>query len=951
MGGGLLQLAAYGSENQYINGNPQITFFKIVYKRHTNFAMETIEVPLEGPDELSFTDSIRLKVKIPRNGDLIAHMYFRFKIPDSASDDIRKFYWTRQLGLSIIDYVNIYIGGQKIETLDGSYLDLTNQLTVSKSKQSVFADMIGDNSFMSYLASYKSGYYPGFDFVRYYDKPDEDEAIPGSSINKRCITKFYNSPAGIFERHFNIPLNFWFVRNPGLALPLIALQYHDVELDLQLKPAKDLYTILEDDKKYYYYEDEDNLYDDIVEIDGEDKDYRYSSIYTDKGPEYILELSGNVSFSRGDRIFQKIDDKIISGIVRFTKNESSSIIVLIPGELKFEINKNIYSIIPVGEIVQSITPDHFKIIIQNDTYDYCLLQPTIFSISLKIYRAILFYKIFGPNYNFASSITWNAFRSLFLADEMTFNNNQEAREAIADNENVNYTTINTMTGLRLNFLFNEHIVCNIASGIINGVQDPDPFAESISLIYIVENIILLSLNDNLGYSINNSLAQVELWLDSIGYANWGDNIENTVTELYEKARIIDDPIVISIVPNYLNLSTLPGESGSIERIKAGRERAAKRSNIIGDDNKGLKTWTPKIRTAPNPVSKQDHISNFLYGQYYDKTWDFEPLLDINYIFLDNEERRVFAEISHHYLIEQVVKVEKKGLQGESSVELETYHPVKEILFTASRDDNSERNEWLNNTTLPIKPGIGSPFDWQDHWWAHCCDVAEGIITNDLIIEQGPISFEHPIDGLIICDRFQELLFRFGPNGEAGDTALDSQDSILGFTIQERHSLYSLDVFKQIKEGTSKWIFTAAADIPRIDNDNYEIYRRNPLISARIKFNGQVREEMHRHEFYSQVQAYQYHTSNPNQPIYVYSFALNPEKYQPSGACNMSMIKTIEFDLNLKNTPISKIQNKSDKKYGNGMNVTREWLYNVDFFIIGYNILNIMGGMGGLTFAN
>ena len=766
MGGGLLQLAAYGSENQYINGNPQITFFKIVYKRHTNFAMETIEVPLEGPDELSFTNSIRLKVKIPRNGDLIAHMYFRFKIPDSASDDIRKFYWTRQLGLSIIDYVNIYIGGQKIETLDGSYLDLTNQLTVSKSKQSVFADMIGDNSFMSYLASYKSGYYPGFDFVRYYDKPDEDEAIPGSSINKRCITKFYNSPAGIFERHFNIPLNFWFVRNPGLALPLIALQYHDIEVDLQLKPAKDLYTILEDDKKYYYYEDEDNLYNDIVQIDGEDIDYRYSSIYTDKGPEYKLTLADPFSFSRGERIFQKIGNKIISAIVRFNTDNSVNLMVLIPGELKFQLNEKIYKISYHGG------DDHLTTVI------------------------------------------------------------------------------------------------------------------------------------------------------NIGAAN------------------------------YSNLSTLPGASGSIERIKAARERAANRINIIGEDYKGLKTFTPKIRKAPNPVSKQDHISNFLYGQYYDKTWDFEPILDINYIFLDNEERRVFAEISHHYLIEQVVKVEKKGLQGESSVELETYHPVKEIIFTASRDDNSERNEWLNTSTWPIKPSgsYDHPFDWQDHWWTHCCDVAEGI-TNDLIIEQGPISFEHPIDGTILCDRFQELLFRFGPNGEAGDTALDSQDSILGFTIQERHSLYSLDVFKQITEGTSKWLFTAAADIPRIDNDNYEIYRRNPLISARIKFNGQVREEIHRHEFYSQVQAYQYHTSNPNQPIYVYSFALNPEKYQPSGICNMSMIKTIEFDINLKKTPISKIQKISEKKYGNGMNVTREWLYDVEFYIIGYNILNIMGGMGGLTFAN
>ena len=66
MGGGLLQLSAYGSENDYLHGNPQITFFKTVYKRHTNFAMESIDVRLEGSDELSYENPIKLKVKIPR---------------------------------------------------------------------------------------------------------------------------------------------------------------------------------------------------------------------------------------------------------------------------------------------------------------------------------------------------------------------------------------------------------------------------------------------------------------------------------------------------------------------------------------------------------------------------------------------------------------------------------------------------------------------------------------------------------------------------------------------------------------------------------------------------------------------------------------------------------------------------------------------------------------------
>ena len=71
MGGGLLQLAAYGSQNDFINGNPQMTFFKIVYRRYTNFSMEFIPQVLKGPNRLDINNDIKLNCKIGRNGDLL----------------------------------------------------------------------------------------------------------------------------------------------------------------------------------------------------------------------------------------------------------------------------------------------------------------------------------------------------------------------------------------------------------------------------------------------------------------------------------------------------------------------------------------------------------------------------------------------------------------------------------------------------------------------------------------------------------------------------------------------------------------------------------------------------------------------------------------------------------------------------------------------------------------
>ena len=87
MPGGLIQLNAYGAQNQYLNGNPQMTFFKSVYRRYTNFAIENIRLELDGPNELSMEKTCTLRAKIDRNGDLISKMYFSFNLPDILSGD------------------------------------------------------------------------------------------------------------------------------------------------------------------------------------------------------------------------------------------------------------------------------------------------------------------------------------------------------------------------------------------------------------------------------------------------------------------------------------------------------------------------------------------------------------------------------------------------------------------------------------------------------------------------------------------------------------------------------------------------------------------------------------------------------------------------------------------------------------------------------------------------
>jgi hypothetical protein len=198
MGGGLMQLVAYGAQDIYLTGNPQITFFKVVYRRHTNFAVESIEQTFNG--QVDFGK--RVTATISRNGDLIQQMYLECVLPDltaTANGSI----WTYGVGNAMIRQAEIEIGGQLIDRQYGDWMNIWTELTVPAGKRDGYDNMVGNAVFTS---SQQEG---GLD-------------------------------ADLGPYRLYVPLQFWFNRNPGLALPLIALQYHEVKLNLELRPLTDL---------------------------------------------------------------------------------------------------------------------------------------------------------------------------------------------------------------------------------------------------------------------------------------------------------------------------------------------------------------------------------------------------------------------------------------------------------------------------------------------------------------------------------------------------------------------------------------------------------------------------------------------------------------------------------------------------------------------------------------
>jgi len=194
MGGGLLQLVAYGAQDVYLTGNPQITFFKVVYRRHTNFSIESIIQSHNGT--VGFGS--RMTCQISRNGDLLHKLYLQVEIGGTASKVIK----TQNLGHYIIKTAEVEIGGQLIDRQYGIWMQIWNELTLPSGKKEGFDKMIGN----------------------YNDANSYHTIADGVNI------KLY------------IPLEFWFCRNVGLALPLIALQYHEVKININFNELTKSYA-------------------------------------------------------------------------------------------------------------------------------------------------------------------------------------------------------------------------------------------------------------------------------------------------------------------------------------------------------------------------------------------------------------------------------------------------------------------------------------------------------------------------------------------------------------------------------------------------------------------------------------------------------------------------------------------------------------------------------------
>lgn len=205
-GGGLLQIVAQGKQDVFLTGNPQITWFKMVYRRYTNFAIESQQIYFDGNPDFGK----RVTALIPRRGDLLGPIIMEVVLPYVTMTDGTSGTYVNSTGYSLIEEISLEIGEQEIDKQTGEWMEIWTTLSTPASQRDALDNMIG--------------------------RVDGLNQAPVVVASPTCSVGNYQYGAV----KLYIPLQFWFTKNPGLYLPLLAMQYHPIRINMKIRSLADM---------------------------------------------------------------------------------------------------------------------------------------------------------------------------------------------------------------------------------------------------------------------------------------------------------------------------------------------------------------------------------------------------------------------------------------------------------------------------------------------------------------------------------------------------------------------------------------------------------------------------------------------------------------------------------------------------------------------------------------
>ena len=245
-GGGQIGIVAFGNQNRIFNGNPEFTYFYKVFRRFTHFSQESIAITLDGPNQMMMDTPIKLRAKIPRHADMMTELTLVFQLPDIYSNiyapgttaygdvsGIPAFRWIHMLGPMIIDTLSVYVGGSQIQTFPGEWIAVRAVTDMSADRYLKWKNLVGDTPELTEPEWGVFGHAANYPFAK------------GTYPNNVLDPSGNNTAPSLPGREIRVPLPFWFTESWGRALPLISLQLHEVEVQIQLKTLREIYRIMD----------------------------------------------------------------------------------------------------------------------------------------------------------------------------------------------------------------------------------------------------------------------------------------------------------------------------------------------------------------------------------------------------------------------------------------------------------------------------------------------------------------------------------------------------------------------------------------------------------------------------------------------------------------------------------------------------------------------------------
>ena len=312
-------------------------------------------------------------------------------------------------------------------------------------------------------------------------------------------------------------------------------------------------------------------------------------------------------------------------------------------------------------------------------------------------------------------------------------------------------------------------------------------------------------------------------------------------------------------------------------------------------------------------------------------------LYVDYVFLDTDERRRFAQNPHEYLISQLQFTGDESVGSSSNkIKLNFNHPVKELIWVVQPDQNVDYCSSLVCDALLFKVLGAQPFNYTD---------AIDALPNAIHAFGGPAS---------LAADSRSFIDARGLFQDAGALDYDIPTGFTGYWHGPQNpyneSNFGGPTIPFNPDGTNIANITGSGIDPTIlnqlkdlaasgHNDNSTVsdagtfvltetsidmhcWGQNPVVTAKLQLNGQDRFSEREGTYFSWVQPYQAHTRNPHEGINVYSFALRPEEHQPSGTCNFSRIDNATLQLVLSNATVEGTKTAKVRVYATNYNVLR-----------------------------